>query len=38
MPGAKLSIELSKGDTAIINMDHASRAHVLKTAMLNLVT
>jgi hypothetical protein len=37
MPRAKLCIELSKGDAVIIDMDHASRAHVLKAAALNLV-
>jgi ApbE superfamily uncharacterized protein (UPF0280 family) len=36
MPRAKLSIELGKGDAVMINMDHASRAHVLKTVLLNL--
>jgi hypothetical protein len=36
MPGAKLRVELGKGNAAMINMDHASRAHVLKTATLNL--
>jgi hypothetical protein len=31
-------MELGKGDAAIVNMDHSSRAHVLKTVFLNLVS
>jgi hypothetical protein len=36
MPRAKLGIELGKSDAVMINMDHASGAHVLKTAALKL--
>jgi hypothetical protein len=36
MPRAKLGIELGKGDAVMINMDHASGAHVLKAATLDL--
>jgi hypothetical protein len=30
-------MELGKGDAVIVNMDHSSRAHVLKTAALNQI-